>query len=99
MKRVIATLVIAASGIVVDTSAHASDACQTILCLAGMLSGSGGGSSCDSAVADYFNIVPTRHGHPDLSAMPKQRLAFLNQCTSDVGTWKTDINNAYGQTY
>jgi hypothetical protein len=79
------------------TQVYAKDACTTALCMFGVMKGAGVVSGCGSAVADYFNILPYHHGHIDFSAMPKQRLDFLNGCpsTSQDGT-NQKINNAYG---
>jgi hypothetical protein len=81
----------------VASPAHASDACETVLCMAGMLLGSGGGDECTRAIEDYFSIISYHNGHIDYTATPKNRLSFLQGCSSEDG-WASTINNAYGST-
>ena len=76
--------------------AHAKDACATVLCMAGMLQGSGVVSNCSQPVEDYFSIVKFKHGGISWSRTFKARGKFLNQCSANNG-WGNKINKAYGR--
>ena len=65
---------------VVAPPVSAKDACASLLCMAGEVAGSSGGSSCNAPINDFLSIVEYRHGHLDYSATPKARKDYLNSC-------------------
>lgn len=78
--------------------AHASDACESLLCMAGKLQGQNGGAACSGPIADYFNIVKYgKHRKFSLSSTVAARLNFLNSCGGG-GEWPAKINAVYGAT-
>ena len=79
-------------------TAHASDPCQTLLCMAGKLQGKSGAGDCDTPMGDYFSIVKFgKHGRFNASGTASARLSFLNSCSAPgVGDWPNQINAAYG---
>ncbi|CAE6519030.1 TrbM [Nitrosomonas nitrosa] len=80
-----------------STPVQAKDSCSTVLCMAGMLQGSGVVSGCKRFVQDYFDIILfNSHGGISLNKTFKARGRFLGQCTS-VGNWPDMINNKYGR--
>jgi len=79
--------------------AHASNPCESVLCMAGKVEGQSGGASCSGPIADYFNIVEYgKHGKFSPSSTAAARLNFLNSCGSGAGNWPTKINAVYGTT-
>ncbi len=78
------------------TSAHAKDACRTVLCMSGMVQGEGVVDNCRSAVNDYFNIIERKRGKFSASRTARARLSFLNSCPNHSG-WASRINDQYGR--
>jgi TrbM len=79
------------------TPATAKDSCSTVLCMAGMLQGSGVVSGCKGFVKDYFSIIKfNNHGGISLNKTFKARGSFLSQCNS-AGNWPAMINKQYGK--
>lgn len=58
----------------------AKDPCASLLCMAGEVTGSGGGKSCSQPVSDFLSIIEYHHGHIDYNATPTAREAYLNSC-------------------
>lgn len=76
---------------------QAKDSCSTVLCMAGMLQGSGVVSGCKGFVQDYFDIILfNSHGGISLNKTFMARGKFLGKCTS-AGNWPDVINNKYGR--
>ncbi|MDA8232793.1 MAG: TrbM/KikA/MpfK family conjugal transfer protein [Magnetospirillum sp.] len=88
---------ILAIGAIAATSASA-DSCASVLCLAGMLQGQGGGSQCNGPIADYLNIQVWNKDGFDAGGTANARMNFLSQCPYDQN-WLQQINNAYGTTH
>ncbi len=79
------------------TPVYAKDSCSTVLCMAGMLQGSGVVSGCKGFVQDYFTIIKfNSHGGISLNKTFSARGKFLGKCTS-AGEWPRMINNQYGR--
>lgn len=95
MKKIFSALIIAAA--VSAPAAHAGDACKTILCLGGMLTGASGGSECSSAIQDYFDIQVWKKGKFKPSSTLSKRKSFLNQCSADDGGTRDKINSKWGK--
>jgi len=94
MKKLI---IAAALMILFATPGHAKDSCSTVLCMAGMLQGSGVVSGCKGFVQDYFSIIKfNSHGGISLNKTFKARGSFLNKCPS-AGSWAGAINKKYGR--
>jgi hypothetical protein len=80
-----------------STPVQAKDSCSTVLCMAGMLQGSGVVSGCKRFVQDYFDIIQfNSHGGISLNKTFKARGQFLGKCTS-AGNWPDMINSKYGR--
>jgi hypothetical protein len=94
MRKALIGAVIATASLS-SVSAHAADACATVLCMFGMVEGQQPGA-CNSEIADYFSIVEFHHGHPDLSATAKSRLSFTQQCSSAPANFISSIDQAFG---
>lgn len=82
---------------VISQAADDMDACESVLCLAGLLQGESGGSACDGAIEDYFSIQVFKRGSFKPSATQKKRGNYLNGCESADAGWKSNINNTYGK--
>lgn len=83
-----------------SAASNVPSACNTIICMAGMLNGDGVHASCKSAVDDYFKIITKRKGKFSASRTARDRLKFLNQCPSSIAggdDWASRINSAYGR--
>lgn len=78
-----------------STPVFAKDACTSVLCLAGMLQGTGEEKECESAIKDYFSIIKFKFGSVSLTSTFNARGKFLNQCKS-AENWPNDINTVYG---
>ncbi|HGJ7737686.1 TPA: TrbM/KikA/MpfK family conjugal transfer protein [Pseudomonas aeruginosa] len=91
-------LIVAALGLsLVSVNASAKDACKTILCLGGMLTGDSGGSECSDAIKDYFDIQVWKHGKFKASSTLSKRKSYLNQCAADDGGTRDKINSKWGK--
>lgn len=89
-------LCLASTSIVPSYAADNENACGAVLCLAGEMTGHSGGSACDSYITKYFSIIDYHNGHIDLTATPRDRLNFLNQCDTQGDNTKQSVNNKYG---
>lgn len=92
--------IVAFSAMLLPTIGLASDrddACGAILCLAGEMTGSSGGSECSGYIKRYFNIVEKHHGDFSPSRTARKRMDFLEQCRSDNSDTKSRVNSRYGQ--
>ena len=79
---------------------QAKDACQTVLCMAGMLQGAGVSNACGGAVADYFDIKRWRKGKFKPGRTADARGAFLNSCAAPgSASWKSRIQSQYGHMF
>lgn len=72
-------------------------ACESVLCLSGLLQGESSGSECSDAIKDYFGIQVYKMGSFKPSATQKKRGNYLNGCESADESWKDDINQTYGK--
>lgn len=83
MKKKLAIIMIGLSSVAFSSTASAEDAnaCEVVLCMFGMLSGTNP-SECSSAVRKYFsiNVFSKRGFNPAKTAA--KRLNLLNQCPS-----------------
>jgi TrbM len=79
-----------------QAAASTEQPCGALLCLAGAMDGGGGGQSCAGYMAKYFSIIDWRHGHMDLVATAKDRMAFLSQCPSGDPALSKAVNDKYG---
>ena len=94
MNKVLAFLMLM---ILFAAPVQAKDSCNTVLCMAGMLQGSGIVSGCKGFVQDYFDIIKfNSHGGISLNKTFSARGQFLNKCTT-AGNWPQMINNQYGR--
>jgi hypothetical protein len=73
-----------------------TDPCGAVLCLAGAMTGQGGGGACTGYIAKYFAIIDWHHGHMDLGATADDRMRYLNQCPSQNPATKQAVNDRYG---
>ncbi|MNR27196.1 hypothetical protein D3C85_1444560 [compost metagenome] len=55
MRKILIAMTIGLS-VISSTASAGGDPCKTILCLGGMLTGDSGGSECNGAIKDYFDI-------------------------------------------
>lgn len=94
MKKIFAAAALSLS--LVSVNASAGDACETILCLGGMLTGDSGGSACDGAINSFFDIQVWKHGKFKPSATADKRKEYLNQCQADDGGTRDKINDKWG---
>jgi hypothetical protein len=79
------------------SEAQASNPCETLICMAGMLEGQSGGSACEGPISDYFSIIEYgKHWRFSPGATVAARLNFLNSCGAGVGDWPSQINAVYG---
>jgi hypothetical protein len=79
------------------TPAQAKDPCSTVLCMAGLLQGSGVVSGCKGLVNNYFSIIKfNSHGGISLNKTFKARGKFLGKCNT-AGNWPGKINHQYGR--
>ena len=97
MKKAIIATALACS-LTLSIPAQAKNACETVICLAGLVQGSGKVSECGGAYADYFDIRKFKRGkfRPDRTF--NARASFLDQC-SQGGIWNSKINNKFGRLY
>lgn len=92
-KLIIATLLL----FLFAAPATAKDSCSTVLCMAGMLQGSGVVEGCKGFVKDYFSIIKfNNHGGISLNKTFKARGSFLSKCGA-AGSWPDMINTKYGR--
>lgn len=96
MKKAVASVAMLLA-LAVSVPANADDACETVLCMFGKLTGNDGGSQCSGPIKDYFSIIKKKHGDIRWGKTSNARLSFLQECKSgDPGIIK-QINNKYGK--
>jgi hypothetical protein len=95
MRRALVGTVVAASVSLSSFSAHASDPCETVLCMFGLVQGQES-SECKNDIDSYFGIVEMHHGHPDIGATAQSRLSFTQQCKSASSGSISSIDNTFG---
>jgi hypothetical protein len=95
MRKVLVASAIALS--LMSVNANAADPCKAIICLAGELTGEGGGSECSDAIQDYLGIQVWKHGKFKPSDTAKKRNSFLNGCPADAGEYKKKIGDKFGK--
>ena len=76
--------------------AFAGDACKSVLCMFGKLTGNSGGSACSSAERDYFSIVVKKHGNIKWGKTATARLNYLNGCSEADRSYTQKINDKFG---
>lgn len=76
--------------------AFAGDACKSVLCMFGKLTGNSGGSACSSAERDYFSILVKKHGNIKWSKTATARLNYLNSCPGADRSYTQQINAKFG---
>lgn len=95
MKKIFCFLLVVSLS--TSSIAFSKDPCTSVLCLAGMLQGTGEESECADAIKDYFSIIKIKFGSISLTGTFNARGKFLNQCKTAEG-WPDQINAAYGMT-
>lgn len=96
MKTILTVSALALS--LISINASAADPCKAVICLAGELTGEGGGSECSDAVQEYFGIQVWKHGKFKPSDTAKQRASFLNSCPMDNDDgYKKKIGDKFGK--
>ncbi len=84
-------------GLFAAPAAFADDACKTVICMFGKLTGNSGGGDCSSPEKDYFKIKIKKKGKINWGKTSSARQDFLDSCpTADRGKTK-DINNKFGK--
>ena len=78
------------------TPAFASDPCESLMCMFGMMNGQNS-DQCQQAEADYFSIVQWNKGNVDYDATSSARQQFLQSCPSDSGGNSSQVNSVYGK--
>ncbi|MCW2474533.1 MULTISPECIES: TrbM/KikA/MpfK family conjugal transfer protein [unclassified Symbiopectobacterium] len=80
-KHTLSTIIFCTSTLF-TSSAFAADACETVLCLYGKITGSDTGSECQNAERDFFTIVKTNRWGFLPAATAGARQAYLAECAS-----------------
>lgn len=76
----------------------AADACASVLCLYGKMTGNSGGSDCTAPEKDYFDIVAhKKHHHFDPTKTARDRLNFLKSCPGADPAQVKAINSMFGK--
>lgn len=81
-------------------TSQAKDPCQTLMCMAGEVTGGSGGSDCSGAISDFYKIVATKKHHRfDPGSTANARKAFLNSCAgaADNADIVSKIINKFGR--
>lgn len=79
-------------------AAHAKDPCKTVVCMWGKFTGKDGGSGCQPAVKDYFDIViKKKKGRIDWDATSSERKKLLDSCPTADGGFTKKINDMFGK--
>lgn len=75
----------------------ARDACETVLCLYGKVTGNSGGSECSQPEKDFFNIIKkNKHGFLPNHTLDARK-SFLNQCESADPKYIAEILSKFGK--
>lgn len=84
--------------LIFTASAAQANPCETLLCMAGKLSGQSGGSACSQPISDYFGIIRYgKHWRFSPGATAAARLNLLNSCPAPgIGNLLSQINAVYG---
>lgn len=77
--------------------AFADDPCKTVLCMYGRFTGNSGGSECNTAEQDYFDIIAKKHGKINWGKTSTLRGEFLNSCPSADSGINKKINDKFGK--
>ena len=75
-----------------------TNACGTVLCLAGALMGKMPGS-CKKYTNAYFSILKFSWGSFSPTSTAKARMKLLNQCSSSDSGTRNSINNTFGRLF
>lgn len=95
MKKLFASALVGMSISLSSFSAHASDPCETVLCMFGLVEGQDS-QKCQNDIDSYFGIVEWHHGHPDIGATAQSRLSFTQQCKTASGGAISMIDKTFG---
>tara|TARA_R110002111_G_scaffold115634_16_gene176628 strand:+ start:393 stop:692 length:300 start_codon:yes stop_codon:yes gene_type:complete len=97
MKKAIIATALACS-LTLSIPAQAKNACETVICLAGLVQGGSKVSNCGGAYSNYFSIRKFKKGkfRPDRTF--NARASFLGQCPQG-GIWNSKINNKFGRLF
>lgn len=99
MKRAFAIAAVGFMGTVLASPAQASDSCETFICMAGKVAGSGGGSSCAPSVSDFFSIVVYgSYGQMLTGQTADKRRDHLNSCQGADPEMVSSIISEFGRT-
>lgn len=79
------------------TPAHAADACESVICLYGKMTGNSGGGECKSSEIAFFNIVKKKKGSIRWDKTFDARMSFLNQCSSADPSAISKIMSKFGK--
>lgn len=79
------------------TPVHAADACESVICLYGKMTGNSGGGDCKSPEKAFFDIVKkNKHGFQPSKTF-KARNQFLGQCKTAEPTIVARIMKKFGK--
>ncbi|GBO48476.1 TrbM/KikA/MpfK family conjugal transfer protein [Pectobacterium versatile] len=95
-KRTLSTIVFFASTLF-TSSAFSADACATVLCLYGKITGSNTGSECHTAERAFFNIAKKSRWGFLPAATAEARKAYLAECASAAPAIIRQIITQYGR--
>lgn len=95
--RRLATVMLIGLAMLGATPAFAKDPCKTVLCMYGRFTGNSGGSECNTAEQDYFNILIKKHGDVRWGKTSTARGQFLNSCPGADGGINKKINDKFGK--
>lgn len=93
-KLILATTVVIASGF--SGQVYATDSCEVLLCMAGLVESGDVEDGCKSAVKKYFSILKFKHGRFSGSKTAKKRESWLNSCPGGDSDIVGNITNIYG---
>lgn len=75
-------------------------ACDTVLCMGGLVMGKSGGSACSGAIRDFFTIIKfDSDGGFSPSKTAKARGNFLNGCAGAPADVKKKITQEFGRVF
>ncbi|EFI4715945.1 hypothetical protein JJL91_002611 [Salmonella enterica] len=79
------------------TPAHAADACESVICLYGKMTGNSGGDECKSPEKEFFNIIKkNKYGFLPNKTF-NARNAFLGQCKTADPAIVAQIMKKFGK--
>lgn len=85
------------SAMLLSSQVHAKNACESLLCMAGVSQGVGVVSGCSGPVKDYFNITKTKKGKFSASRTSNARGSYLNSCAAGNTDTAAKVNQKYGR--